>query len=128
MLLLCHGGKCCGVKHIYGFDTPPGLHLSAYSSTCNGSNSASGQSSNAGKEFFRGKAPVETAVERLDRYLDFCKQKQPKGLIEVTLVYYQKKAWEKTLIKRGFKLVNEFVNSNTDSRIWVYHKVNVNIL
>lgn len=120
--LLCHGGRCCGIKHIQGFHLYPTMTVPAYTNDSYPLN-AGGQSE-AGAEFFRGTAPAETMLQRLDRYLDFCKTKQIQGLIEVTLVANQRKMWGKLLKERGFKELKPFKNSNTGNQIWVYHKVN----
>lgn len=130
MLLLCHGGKCCGVKHIYGFDWHPMIgEMPAETfereehEYCGGGG-AGWQHLMPGKNFFKGKAPKEKPLDRLDRLLEYCKEEQPKGLIEITLVKSQKEMWHKYLEERDFEIVNEFKNSNSGATIWVYHKVN----
>ena len=127
MLLLCHGGKCCGIKHIYGFSNHPQIgELPALKGSSEPAVRYHGgvQSEQAGQQFFIGKAPKETALKRLDRYLRFCQTNQPKGLIEVSLVLGQKNMWEKILLERGFELVQKFENSNTDNTIYLYHRIN----
>lgn len=134
MLLLCHGGKCCGIKHIHGFDWHPTIGLlpkehfeqgEDYDDNCPyGTGGAGWQSWAAGKNYFEGDAPEENALSRLDRLLAYCKQHQPRGVIEVTLIKEQKSMWHNILEERDFHIVTEFVNSNTQHTIWIYHKVN----
>ena len=122
--LSLHGGRCCGVKHLYGFNNPPNTALGAM-------NVAPAQCQNIhddhcypGENFYPGPAPQEKAIERLDRILEFLDEKRPNGILQVVLIAHQKLWWHKELVKRkrGFKLVSECHNSNSGNRLYVYHR------
>jgi len=82
-------------------------------------------------------APKETNLERLDRFIAFCKERRPAHIIEVTLAddpnnnynakseyigyTYQTKMWGKILTDRGFKKVTEGKNSNSGNVVSVWH-------
>lgn len=122
MQLRLHGGMCCGIKHIEGFDTPPkqnqpALNVNGYVY------GASGQQKHPGEEFFRGEAPQESSEDRLDRYLDFLRKNTPGCLVDICLTSWQTAYWDKELTKRGFKVVAKFTNSNTTANIVVYHLI-----
>lgn len=143
MKLVFHGGMCCGMKHIYDFKTPPDGILAPLAAArprklYNGNllyarnHDRSYRYTRSDFRFFHLKAPQETAKERLKRYLDFCDEFRPFGIIEVVLSsdkYYcnnggvsQVDTWRKTLEKEGFKEVSNCYNSNSGERIYVFHR------
>jgi hypothetical protein len=87
------------------------------------------QEKSPGQEFFRGEAPEETGKERLERYIDYTKQRQTwwgpwgYGLIEIMLTDSQITGWKATLGKLGFKKVCVFTNGNTTRKITVFHLI-----
>lgn len=127
MLLLNHGGGCCGTKHICGFFRAPNSpHLLSPEDTDELEVMAAGaQGRECGQNFYAGKCPAETPLERLDRYLTFLKENQPSGLVEIQLVGFQKSVWNKCLEERGFSVVCKYENSNTSNTIYVYHKIHL---
>lgn len=120
--LVCHGGKCCGIKHIYSF---PNKNTILNAEPARGSvKGAYAQQHSPGKRYFCRAAPKETALERLDRLLAFCKKEQPGGMVEVVLNQGQDKEWGDILDQRGFILGPRFKNSNTYGILQVYWLVN----
>lgn len=120
--LVCHGGQCCGIKHIYNF---PAKHYVLGAESAIGSvKGPYDQQHSPGKRYFCRAAPKETALERLDRLLAFCKKEQPGGMVEVVLNQWQAKEWGDILEQRGFILGPRFNNSNTFSTLQVYWLVN----
>ena len=122
MSLVYHGGRCCGVKHIYhlGHDKKGIEPKLKKLPTTRGMDLC--ETSNAGR-FFWPKAPRETALNRLIRYVEFTKEQRPQGCIEIILDEEQEYEWEDVLIKDlGFKMVTEFVNSSTYETLRVYHR------
>lgn len=126
MRLLFHGGLCCGIKHIRNFSTYTDDMLPAVAAGTVRNHDQYGHAVNSELDFFTEEAPIESAIDRLDRLLAFCDKKRPSGIIEVTLakgLYIdQLKVWEGELLKRGFKLVNSCYNSNSNNRVFVYHR------
>jgi len=121
----CHGGKCCGISHIQGFQGNP--KYSSYEQVTvlrkDANVADSERCMNPGTNLYYGPLPSETNEKRFLRYLKFIKKLQPKGLVEVTLVSYQKKDWDEILTREGFKIVTEFLNSNSGNTVSVYHLV-----
>lgn len=140
LLMVNHGGACCGIKTIYGFPgnggcfdgkeprippkyTPEG-HWNPEFTNFFGEHLKEG--------FIRpGKTteeiPEETILERLDRYLS---NRKTYGIIEVVLtsrgnasIFQQKATWGPILEERGFKEVSSCHNSNSGNRIHVYHLI-----
>jgi hypothetical protein len=123
--LVNHGGKCCGIKIIYGFH-------SATSSLCEELPAAPGvnESDSYGRDvssnerFFTDSAPRETFEERADRYIEFVKRRRPRHVIEVVfeegqLDYH---GWRPWLRKHRFRKVTKFLNSNSGNYVTIYHK------
>jgi len=136
MRLAFHGGMCCGIKTIYelGFpnDTSPPLTKKDKDNSDVGYSAVKPTHS-----FFTDAAPKETNLERLDRFIAFCKERRPAHIIEVTLAddpnnnynakseyigyTYQTKMWGKILTDHGFKKVTEGKNSNSGNVVSVWH-------
>jgi hypothetical protein len=127
MRLVFHGGKCCGIKTIYGFESPDSL-LSAVEEKSQNNIDAAGGHVSSNIDFFTDAAPQETEKERLDRLIAFCIKRRPAGIIEVTLAeshhlyWSQIPKWGPLLRKRGFKCVNKCRNSNSGNTVHVFHK------
>jgi hypothetical protein len=137
MKITFHGGECCGIKHISGLgndperlvdeiDNPkPDNDHAAYPDT-------SGREVSSDQNFFYGKAPKESCLNRLDRYIKYIDKVRPYGVIEIVLCdyrcapwmahYNQIPAWEPVLLKRDFVLVTPCFNSNSDNKIFIYHR------
>lgn len=121
-----HGGKCCGIKTIYGFFNHPYTdEEGALLATSANNNDANGHAVSSGMSFFHEAAPVEKPVERLDRYLKYLRRRRPSGIVEITLAVGgcvdQKEDWEPVLLDRGFRVVNSCKNSNSGNTVFVYH-------
>lgn len=130
MDLVFHGGKCCGIKTIFGFQMPPGYAIEALKKKGIDNSDTFGNHVGSNKRFFHEAAPEETYLQRLDRYLEYCDRRRPQGIIEVVLAQKtathgwmdQPAMWEKHLLERGFQIVNSCLNSNSHNRIFVYHR------
>ena len=133
MYLAFHIGKCCGIKTIYGMGVSPAGHggilksedaLSPLSAKVQ--HDRIGAAVSSGTRFFHEKAPQESKLDRLDRYLKFVKRERPQHIVEIVLaesVHHNidQSAWVPELETRGFKLVNSCKNSNSGSTVHVYH-------
>ena len=131
-----HGGKCCGIKTIYGFgygdNAKKHMEDSLYE-TGDGTPEdydKSGDEVSSDLPFFTEEAPEESTLDRLDRYLSFIEKWRPSGIVEITLAetmsnvdsyWNQVRIWEKDLLDRGFKEVNKHKNSNSGNIVHVYH-------
>lgn len=139
MELVFHGGKCCGIKTIYGFFNAPWDMTSRRESCEERNQDKYGHSVRSDLSFFTDEAPKETYKERLVRFIDFCKRRRPRHMIEVVLsnqsfsVYNnethefesirQIDLWGPILEELGFLPVTTFNNSNTGFNVTVYHLV-----
>lgn len=129
-----HGGKCCGIKTIHGLGYNPNELIAALPKRKEFDKPADqyGRDFRSVTNFFRDKAPCETCLARLDRYIKYLDEKRPKGIIEIALADFngnreatswnQIRKWEPILLERGFKLVNECMNSNSGNKVYVYHR------
>lgn len=130
MHLAYHGGKCCGIKTIYGFPGDPASIVNRvyYHGREEVNSDSHGDHVSTNSRFYHGSAPSETGLERLDRYLRYCDQRRPGGVIEIVLADYRflptfTAAWWPVLEERGFTKTAEFRNSNSDNMCTVYHRV-----
>ena len=127
MILAFHGGRCCGIKTIYNFGTDPYEKVSAFKATDNRNDDARYTTTSVTDNFFTDDAPVETRLERLDRYIAFVEKRRPQHLIEICLAegvcINQTKKWDPLLKERGFSLVARFKNSNSGNWVCVYHLI-----
>lgn len=131
MHLAYHGGKCCGIKTIYGFGSNPQHGVGPIEDyirirKCN--RDSNGDHVGSDGRFFHATAPAETGVERLDRYLRYCDQRRPGGVIEIVLADYEwlppfNAQWWPLLEERGFTKTAEFKNSNSGNKVTIYHRV-----
>lgn len=103
-----HGGGCCGMTHVYGFDNRPNekllnkLDKILANYTGRYSDSADG-------------CDCEFCVKERERMKTF------NALLEAVLVDEQMFTWAPELRKRGFRLVNRFFNSNSGNYCNVLH-------
>jgi hypothetical protein len=129
MKLVFHGGKCCALKTIHGFEYSPTDKLSGVAKKPATNVDQNGGNVSSDKDFFTDEAPQETYVERLDRLIAFCQKNRPYGIIEVCLAtspypcYNQITIWEPLLLERGFKAVASCFNSNSGNRVTVYYLI-----
>lgn len=137
MDLVFHGGKCCGIKTIYGFSCAPWDSTAARVASNEVDNGKYGHTVRSDLSFFTDEAPKETYEERLVRFIEFCKRRRPRHMIEAVLANYvttylinggyetrrQDEVWGPVLEKYGFKPVTTFENSNTRNKVTVYHLV-----
>lgn len=91
-----HGGYCCGINHIYGFD---GIDMGDWQDAM-------------------GRKP--TLQDKL-RFLSNRLGTQPAICFEAALADYQWQDWHTALLRFGFKRVTEFINGNTGRKIRIYH-------
>lgn len=119
-----HGGMCCGIKHIRGFNEPSDM-VQPQPKTGLKNEDSFGYPVNTEMDFFTDEAPKETALDRLDRILAFIKKRRPSGIVEVVLAkgkyMNQPASWEKILFDRGFSEINRCKNSNSSNTVIVYH-------
>ena len=123
-----HGGHCCGIRHIYGFEYMPESAVAALSKYVVKFDS---QGNVIGSmQFFADEAPAETALERFKRLVDNWKKRTPKGILEAVLAdnsrytdigMQQSSHWRKHLEKANFKEISCCLNSNSSNRITVFH-------
>lgn len=129
LMLLSHGGDCCGIKQIYGFGKDP-IDL-VYAIKAAKTAKESTDAATARRMMSNVNLPQESATDRLKRYVDYAVKAWPGHLLEVAivvknaphLVYSSQKAWVPILEDMGFKKVNEFKNSNTANTVGVFHLI-----
>lgn len=97
-----HGGHCCGVSHMYGFDYDPNGHYTGMSRAA------------GGDPRHTGEAQFKLAVQN-------CRNSRAAGMIEIVLKRSQENQWKKIITEAGFEKVAEFTNSNTNNKLRVYH-------
>lgn len=127
----CHGGQCCGIKHISGFPLYPnhGKEWSLEADNTFDDEDSSGEDVSTRLRFFQDAAPEEPLWDRFDRMLAYIKKERPGGIVECVLAKEGKEGhdWDQIalhgpkLIERGFKVVNEVDNSNSYNICRVYH-------
>lgn len=122
MNLTNHGGKCCGVKTIHNLNNHP--HKNALSIAARGyPQDCLQQYQKPGQRYFHEAAPQETYEKRLDRYLDYLKERNPGGIVDIVIVIgggADQSAWIPVLEARGFKEVARTVNSNSKATIAMF--------
>jgi len=127
--LSCHGGMCCGIKHIFGFPSYPHqvMEPELEEQPEFDDEDSCGSEVRSYLSFFTPSAPAETVEARLDRFLAYIKGERPGGIVEAVLAcdcggdWDQIEVNEERLLERGFKVVNEIRNSNSDNLCRVYH-------
>lgn len=125
MKIAFHGGKCCGIKTIHGFDNLPSNKVSPKRKYKLKHNDRYGHNVSSAYNFYHKERPLETYEERLDAYIAWLKQVRPAGMIEVTLTKFQVSyyKWGPALERRGFKKACQFKNSNSGNVVCVFHLI-----
>lgn len=143
MEIVHHGGKCCGMKTLFGFHLDPSAELKATTKVIPadykrsyekklditpGTLNRDKYGKAAGSEWpFRSTEkdiwPEETAGERFDRIIKHTCKHRPDHMIECVLTIYQKEYWHDILLANGFNLVTTWKNSNTQNTLYAYHLV-----
>lgn len=128
MLIRNHGGYCCGIKTMYGFNDP-------YS----GMSSYTPSDPNTLPDYrncYAIVAPAETTLERFNRLVVYWRKVQTSGMLEVVLatipinnngVYsLQTTTWEPILMEAGFKKGVSWKNSNSSNICTQYTLIQLN--
>lgn len=133
MRVQLHGGRCCGIKHIYGLESYPNMNIAARPALPEKKTSfrpylgGHNDMRKTFQDFFCEAAPKETYAERFKRIVAFIKAKRTTsfggGVIEVVVTNYQETRWKPIFEAEGFKLVSSFKNGNTGSQVRVWHLV-----
>jgi hypothetical protein len=123
MDVVVHGGKCCGIKTIRSFPGQPDHKVPARVAKDNDKPDLLGASQNMGKPFHAPALPIETGKERLDRLIEYVREKRPSHMVEAVLNQWQLPYWSELLRERGFRMVTTYTNSNTQLKIYVFHLV-----
>lgn len=125
MQILLHGGKCCGIKHIFGLEFAPHGTVDAKRKNKPPEYEGDGYVT-SNRNFFHIAAPQESAGERFDRMLEFLDDRRPGGICEVVLADWQRDGWHDFVVGRGFKETTSGINSNSDNTVTIYHRVTAN--
>jgi hypothetical protein len=131
MYLSFHGGNCCGIKSIYSLPmSPEGIVPKRTLKSLDVFYDERTQyPRNAGKQTpCDVERPEENGIQRLDFYLSWLSENRPGGLVEIALAEYQVIKWKPLLLERGFSQVTSFINSNSYTRVTVFHKVYENLI
>src|SRR5690606_14939673 len=92
MYLINNGGRCCGVKEIYGLPSHPSLFVNdleedpldgVYYDACDSCGLEDFQ--HPGKRFYTGARDRELAEDRLKAYLDYLDEMRPDGICQIIL-------------------------------------------
>lgn len=121
MDIILHGGKCCGIKTIYGFQYHPDSMMGEREESVVLPYEGGTYTNGGGRSFFKGTAPKETAGKRFIRFVEQCKARRPSHLIEVTLSGELLLNWEDFIEELGFEKVSTFENCNSGHLVAVYH-------
>lgn len=131
MHLFSHGGHCCGISTLWGFDEGPDTKIGKHQAVKDDSPCDYVKCRDIGRSYTH---PAQTYEERAARLIELTIAERPKGLIEATLTSgkynYDRKAynpkrqidvWGPVLEKLGFVPVTTFRNSNSGCDVTVYH-------
>lgn len=131
MKVLYHGGLCCGIKIIYGFQGNPAYNeCKTYEPEWVKDPSLKDSKMNKDKRGVNVSSeespcplafPRQTGLERLKALIKWVKEWRPKGIIEITLTDAYQSYWYPELKKLRFKEVNKFVNSNSGNTVRIFH-------
>lgn len=133
MHLFSHGGHCCGISTLWGFDEAPDCKIAKWEA----------QKPPPGNQFDFTRCrdigasynyPEQTYAERAEALIKTVAGERPKGLIEAVLTtgkysydhnHYRPEpqidVWGPVLEKLGFVPVTTFRNSNSGCDVTVYH-------
>lgn len=131
-----HGGHCCGIKIIHclgGYPDKLAPPLVGKQSGVDLEADQYGRTVSSDWNVFPGGAPEETYAERVQRYIKWLDSPtgRPNGIIEITLAQDidaeypdpdQLPRWTPLLLDWGFKEVTSCYNSNSGSRVHVFHR------
>ena len=128
MDLIFHGGLCCGIKIIKDLRYSPDEVVQGLSKINVNDADQYGHNVSSETRFFHREAPSESRKDRLKRYIEYCKERRPQGMIEITLAVgehntWHQKQWAPILKEHGFNLVTSFLNSNSENTVEVWHLV-----
>jgi len=129
MLLVFHGGLCCGIKTVYNMGYKPEDSHKELKAVPRDDRDKNGFDTSSKDRFFHLEAPKETGKERLQRYIEYMKKYRPQNILEVCLAssyskdYNQIHNWGPVLEEFGFKCVTKATNSNSSNTVAIYHLV-----
>jgi len=132
MQLVFHGGKCCGIKTIYGLgygpNAPTAIQPALEALPKRDDRDQCGWDCSSEDRFFHEEAPKESATDRLDRYIDYMKRRRPCNIVEIVIAIRNdnfdwscQRFWPDVLKEKGFKEVNRHLNSNSGNTCAVFH-------
>lgn len=135
MRIVASNSGCCGVKYIRDFPRPD-LMLSAINRDEWDDYNPEGDTTEPDRPYtciFEGKAPEETAVDRLKRFVTFLRVTRENGRIEVYLGPVktsercghcncgthcdQYPLWQPILLELGWKELPTFYNGNSSNHV-----------
>jgi len=105
-----HGGNCCGVRHIYGFDSSRPDELTRLLAQVDAMRSVDRAS---------GDAHRLTEVILSERQVT-----ADSGNTGWTAEVREAGGWPAILAANGFSLVNRFENANSGKKCYIFHRVN----
>lgn len=122
-----HGGSCCGIKHIYSLGLTPEAviqykqtNVKEYTQFCRDYGKYEIYYEIIRKTVFLEDSSAKTMGQMFDEIVEYASSHKRRGVLEVVITH-QQSDWVPHLEKSGFKLVNEFVNSNSCNTCFVYH-------
>lgn len=132
MFMFSHGGHCCGISTLWGFDEYPNTKIEEHKAVEVGPFPYDYvKCRDIGKIY---NLPEQTHEERAARLIEVTIGERPKGLIEAVLTsgkynydedsykpVRQIDVWGPVLEKMGFVPVTTFRNSNSGCDVTVYH-------
>jgi len=131
MFMFSHGGHCCGISTLWGFDDGPDMKIGKHEAVKYDFPDDYDKCRDIGKRYSH---PEQTHEERAARLIELTIAERPKGLIEAVLTsgkynfdksrynpVRQIDVWGPILEKMGFVPVTTFRNSNSGCDVTVYH-------
>lgn len=132
MFMFSHGGLCCGISTLWGFDKGPDTKIKEHKAVKKGVLPYDYvKCRDIGASY---NLPEQTYEERAARLLEVTIAERPRGLIEAVLTsgkynydedrynpVRQVDVWGPILEKMGFVPVTTFRNSNSGCDVTVYH-------
>lgn len=133
MFMFSHGGHCCGISTLWGFEEGPDTKIREHKAVKKDSPVPYNyvKCLDIGKRYNH---PKQTYKERAERLIEVTIAERPRGLIEAVLTsgkynfdtrHYnpvrQIDVWGPVLEKMGFVPVTTFRNSNSGCDVTVYH-------